>query len=74
MQEYKINVTEVEELQTIKDTASLDRIFKDAKETLVNGEAVWLVRKQPSGEVVRFDTFTTLDELKQYKKSVYKYL
>ena len=74
MQEYKINVTEIVELQTIKDTASLDRIFKDAKETLVNGEAVWLVRKQPGGEAIRFDTFTTLDELKLYKKSVYKYL
>jgi len=74
MQEYKIDVTRVEELQTIKDTASLDRIFKDAKETLVNGEPVWLMRVQPGGHREKFDELTTLEDLNHYKKSVYKYL
>lgn len=74
MQEYKINVAEIEELQTIKNITALDRIFKDAKETIVNGEAVLLTRKQPNGNLEKFDELTTLDDLKQYKKSVYKYL
>ena len=58
----------------IRNTTALDRIFKDAKETIVNGEAVWLMRKQPAGTVEKFDELTTLDDLRQYKKSVYKYL
>ena len=74
MREYKINVAEIEELQTIKNVAALDRIFKDAKETIVNGEAVLLTRKQSNGNVEKFDELTTLDDLKEYKKSVYKYL
>jgi hypothetical protein len=74
MQEYRINVSEIEELQMIKNTPALDRIFKDAKETIVNGEAVLLMRKQPGGDFQKFDELTTLDDLKQYKKSVYKYL
>lgn len=74
MQEYKINVAEIEELQTIKNTQALDRIFKDAKETIVNGEAVWLTRKQANGLLEKFDELSSLDDLKAYKKSVYKYL
>ena len=74
MQEYKIDVAEVEELQMIKNIQALDRMFKDAKETIVNGEAVWLTRKQPDGRQEKFDELTTLDDLQQYKKSVYKYL
>ena len=74
MQEYKIDVAKIEELQTIKDISSLDRIFKGAKETLVNGEAVWLIRKHANGNAEKFDELTTLEDLKHYKKSVYKYL
>jgi len=74
MQEYTIDVGKIEELQTIKNTQALDRIFKDAKSTVVNGEAVWLVRKQVNAAVEKFDEITTLDDLETYKKSVYKYL
>jgi hypothetical protein len=74
MQEYKINVTEIEELQMVQNTRALDRIFKDAKETIVNGEAVWLTRKQPDGQLEKFDELTTTADLEGYKKSVYKYL
>jgi hypothetical protein len=74
MQEYKINVTEIEELQMVQNTRALDRIFKDAKETIVNGEAVWLTRKQPDGHLEKFDELTTTADLEGYKKSVYKYL
>ncbi len=74
MQEYTINVAQIEELQMIKNTTALDRIFRDAKETLVNGETVLLARKQRNGTLEKFDELTTLEDLKQYKKSVYKYL
>jgi hypothetical protein len=74
MQEYKIDVSRIEGLQMVKDMLSLDRIFKEAKETLVNGETVWLMRKQPDGNAEKFDELTTLEDLNRYKKSVYKYL
>lgn len=73
MQEYVINVNEIEELQTIQNTRELDAIFYRAQQTLVGGERVILVRKT-AGKAEAFDVFTTLDELAQYKKQVYKYL
>ena len=74
MQEYIINVGQIEELQTIQNTGELDRIFERAKSTIVNGEQVVLVRRQGNGKAERFDTFTTLEELRDYKSRVYKYL
>lgn len=74
MQEYKIDVSKIEELQTINNTRALDRIFKDAQSTIVNGEAVWLTRKNKEGQFEKFDELTTLEDLNVYKKSVYKYL
>jgi len=74
MQEYKIDVSKIEELQTIQNTRALERIFKDAKSTIVNGEVVWLTRKSAEGQYVKFDELTTLEDLETYKKSVYKYL
>lgn len=73
MQEYVINVTEIEELQTIQNIRELDAIFYRAQQTLVGGERVILVRKA-AGQTEAFDAFTTLEELAQYKKQVYKYL
>jgi len=69
MQEYIINVSKVEELQTISNIDELDSIFSRAKGTIVNGESVILVRNN-----TRFDELTTLEELSEYKKRVYKYL
>lgn len=66
-------MAEIEELQMVKNTQALDRIFKTAKETIVNGEAVWLVRKQ-GGDAEKFDEISSLDDLAAYKKRVYKYL
>jgi hypothetical protein len=74
MQEYKIDVSKIEELQTINNTHALDRIFKDAQSTIVNGETVWLTRKSKEGQYEKFDELTTLEDLSVYKKSVYKYL
>lgn len=74
MQEYIIDVTQVEEWQTIKDLDSLDRIFQRAKSTIVNGERVVLVRSDRSGARTAFDELTTLDDLERYRVSVYRYL
>ena len=74
MEDYIINVGKVEEWQTIKDIASLDEVFLRAKRTLVGGGTVALVREQRNGESYRFEEFTNLDDLEQYKKNVYKYL
>ena len=74
MQEYVIDVTRIEELQTICDKDELDRIFQRARQTIVNGEAVLLTRKKQSGTAEQFDKLTTLDDLADYEKRVYKYL
>jgi hypothetical protein len=74
MKEYVINVTHIEELQTISNIKELDKIFARAKSTIVNGEPVLLVRKQANGLTEKFDELTTLDALKEYKDGVYKYL
>ena len=74
MEDLIIRVNQIEELQTINDTAALDELFQRAKRGLVGGGAVALVRVQPSGEEYRFETFTTLPDLDAYKKNVYRYL
>lgn len=73
MQDYTIDVGKIEELQTIGNTAELDRVFSRAHSTLVNGASVHLARRR-EGRAQRFDTFTTLEDLEQYRASVYKYL
>lgn len=74
MNEYTINVSQIEECQTIRNIDELEMIFTRAKSTIVNGEKVILVRRFADGRQEKFDEFSTLDELKQYKKSVFKYL
>ena len=74
MREYVINVAQIEDLQMTKDTDLLENIFQRAKSTIVNGEKVVLVRQGKEGAGQKFEEFTTLDELQQYKKRVFKYL
>lgn len=74
MQEYIIDASHIEELQTISNRDELDKIFERAKQTIVNGESVILVRKQLNGKQEKYDELTTLDELSDYRKQVYKYL
>ena len=50
MRDYEINVTQIEELQTIKDTDSLDQIFDRAYKTVIGGAAVILLRKTDHGK------------------------
>ena len=74
MQDYTINVSKIEELQTINNTDELEMIFARAKSAVVNGAKVMLVRKEFSGKVNKFDEIDTLDALEAYKAGVFKYL
>jgi len=74
MEEYIIQVNKIEELQATNDVHALNAIFQRAKETIVSGLEVVLERLQPNGQPFQFDKFTTLDDLKTYKKQVFKYL
>ncbi len=73
MQAYEINVTEIEELQTIANIRALDRIFNRARQTIVGGEKVILVRSSANRKE-KFDEITTAEDLEAYKKGIYKYL
>ena len=74
MTEYLIDVTKIEELQTLKDKDELEKIFDKAKSTIVNGERVLMIRKDRSGASQKFDEFSTLDDLDLYRRRVFKYL
>ncbi|GAB4091442.1 hypothetical protein [Flaviaesturariibacter terrae] len=74
MQEYIIDVTQIEEWQTIRDLDALDRVFQRAKSTIVNGERVVLLRSTRAGKREAFDELTTLDELERYRAGVFRYL
>ena len=74
MQEYTINVGEVEELQMIKDTDKLDQMFVRAKSMVVQGGAVVLLRKNPDGTSYKFDEITTESDLETYRETVFRYL
>jgi hypothetical protein len=74
MNDYTINVTQIEELQTISNTNELENIFARAKSAIVNGARVILVRKEASGKANKFDEIDSLDTLEAYRKGVFKYL
>lgn len=74
MRDYEINVKQIEELQTIKDTDSLDQIFERAYKAVVGGAAVILLRKNGTGKAEKFDELTTEGDLADYRERVYKYL
>ena len=74
MQEYKIDVTKIEELQMMKDSHELENIFSRAKSTIVNGEKVILLRSSAKAPAEKFDEFTTLEELEKYRQRIFRYL
>ena len=74
MEDYTINVTQIEELQTIRNTDELDNLFSRAKSAVVNGAKVILVRKEASGISNKFDEIDTLDDLESYREKVFRYL
>ena len=74
MEDYTIDVTQIEELQTITNTDELEKIFARAKSAIVNGAKVILVRKEASGKKNKFDELDTQDSLERYRQQVFKYL
>lgn len=74
MAEYIINVSEIENLQTIKDILGLQQIFSKAHSIIIQGGAVVLTRKSADGSDKRFDEITAGDDLQTYKETVLKYL
>jgi hypothetical protein len=74
MEAYIISVGKVEEWQMTNDVAALDVVFERAKRVLVGGGIVALVREQRSGEVYRFEEFSTLEDLEGYRSRVYRFL
>ncbi|WP_207513643.1 hypothetical protein [Longitalea luteola] len=74
MAEYTIYVNQIEEYQMLNDRQSLDAIFRRAQSAVVGGEVVALVRKTSNGESYRFEEISTLEDLNEYKKNVYKYV
>ncbi|HEX2534792.1 MAG TPA: hypothetical protein VHK69_13695, partial [Chitinophagaceae bacterium] len=69
-----INVTEIEELQTIGNTDALGRIFSRAERTIIGGEKVILVRRHADGRTDKFDELSTEKDLAAYREQVFKYL
>jgi hypothetical protein len=74
MQDYTINVANIEALQMTNDVQELDIIFQKAKSAIVCGAEVLIVRKDALGNGTPFDKITTLPDLNAYKNTVYKYL
>lgn len=74
MEDYTINVSYVEELQTISNTSELDTIFSRAKSAVVNGAKVILVRGDAFGQKAKFDEIDTLEDLEAYRQKVFRYL
>ena len=73
MADYIINVAQIEEYQMLNDRRALDGIFRKAQSTVVGGEVVALVRTS-NGQSYRFEEISTLEDLNEYKKKVYKYV
>jgi hypothetical protein len=74
MDDYTINVSQIEELQTISNTDELEVIFTRAKSAVVNGAKVILTRNGTSGATNKFDVIDTLDDLEEYRERVFRYL
>lgn len=74
MEDYTIEISNIEELQTLNNRDELENIFAKAKSAIVNGARVLFVRKSFSGKVEKFDEMDNLEELDGYKENVFKYL
>lgn len=74
MNEYKIDLGLVEEWQMIKNIRDLERIFANAKSTIVQGGRVLSTRQNYNGETYTVGEISTEEDLNMYKASVFKYL
>jgi hypothetical protein len=74
MQDYKIDVGKIEQLQMINDIQELDIIFQKAKSAVVCGALVHLGRKGREAGFEIFESISDLPDLETYRKNTYKYL
>ncbi len=74
MEDLLINVTEIEEWQTIGDENSLNRLFKKARVHAIGGGTIVLIRKNKDGSSYAFDKLSTESDLEEYRRKVYKYI
>lgn len=74
MNEYAINVNQIEDLQMTNNLVALEQIFKRAKSMVIQGGLVILTRKYADGRIEKFDELSTEADLEVYKQSVFKYL
>ena len=74
MDEYTINVSEVEDMQMTNKLVELNQIFGRAQSAIVQGGSVVLARKNSDGSIYKFDELTTEEDLGTYKETVFKYL
>ena len=74
MNDYIINVAQIEELQILRDREGLEQIFNRARSAIVNGAKAVLVRQGRATPAEKFDEFSTLPDLQAYRKHVFKYL
>lgn len=74
MNDFIVNVGQIEEWQTINNVDALENVFTRAKSAIVNGAKVILARKEASGKLNNFDEMDSLEELEKYRQQVFKYL
>lgn len=73
MNDYTINVTQIEELQMTNNAGELEKIFARAKSAVVNGAKVFLARTT-ADKSDKFDEMDTLETLEAYRQQVFKYM
>ncbi len=73
MKDFVIDISQVEEWQTLNNTDELEKMFTKAQSTIVNGAKVLFVRRN-AGKPVKFDEMDNLDDLEKYRERVFKYL
>ncbi len=74
MQDYRIDVSKMEEWQMTNNLHELERVFEKAKSAIVNGALVILERTQPGGRKEKFEELSTLEDFENYRRQVMKYL
>ena len=74
MNEFTIDVSEVEGLQMTSSLMELEQMFTRAHSTVVQGGSVVLVRKNGDGVTYKFEEITTEADLGAFKEKVFKYL
>ena len=71
---YTINIELIEDFQMLKDIQELERLFTQAKCTVIQGGTVILKRKNSDGSYYTIDEISSESDLNIYRENVFKYL